>query len=65
MTNGTVEKPEVQLTEPEPGTVLTELKPTFMSKGPIIMDEVTIVGKGTIEALQIIEYDNGESSIYI
>ena len=24
------------------------------------MDELTIVGKGTIEALQIIEYDNGK-----
>ena len=24
------------------------------------MDEVTVVGKGTIEALQIVEYDNGE-----
>ena len=24
------------------------------------MDEVTVVGKGTIEALQIVEYDNGK-----
>jgi hypothetical protein len=53
------------VSEPEPGTVLTELKPTFMSKGPIIMDEVTIVGKGTIEALQIIEYDNDFLRVYI
>jgi hypothetical protein len=36
-----------------------------MSKGPIIMDEVTIVGKGTIEALQIIEYDNDFLRVYI
>lgn len=49
-----------EINEPAEGAILTELKPTFMSKGPIIMDEVTVVGKGTIEALQIVEYDNGK-----
>ena len=53
------------INEPADGTVLTELKPTFMSKGPIVMDEVTVVGKGTIEALQIIEYDNAFLRVYI
>ena len=52
-----------EINEPAEGAILTELKPTFMSKGPIIMDEVTVVGKGTIEALQIVEYDNGKKSI--
>lgn len=54
-----------EINEPAEGAVLTELKPTFMSKGPIIMDELTIVGKGTIEALQIIEYDNDFLRVYI
>ena len=48
------------INEPAEGAILTEFKPTFISKGPIIMDEVTVVGKGTIEALQIVEYDNGK-----
>ena len=47
------------LFEPEEGEVLTEFVPTFMSKGPIIIDEVNIVGKGEIEALEVFEYDNG------
>jgi len=29
------------------------------------MDEVTVVGKGTIEALQIVEYDNAFLRTYI
>lgn len=54
-----------EINEPAEGAILTELKPTFMSKGPIIMDEVTVVGKGTIEALQIVEYDNAFLRTYI
>ena len=40
--------------------MLKELKPTFMSRGPIVMDEISEVGKGEIEALQMIEFDNGK-----
>lgn len=32
-----------------------------MSRGPIVMDEISEVGKGEIEALQMIEFDNGKS----
>lgn len=53
------------LFEPEEGEVLTEFVPTFMSKGPIIIDEVNIVGKGEIEALEVFEYDNEFLRIYI
>ena len=31
-----------------------------MSKGPIIIDEVKIVGKGEIEALEVQLYNNGK-----
>ena len=31
-----------------------------MSRGPIVMDEISEVGKGEIEALQMIEFDNGK-----
>ena len=49
-----------EINEPGEGTVLKELKPTFMSRGPIVMDEISEVGKGEIEALQMIEFDNGK-----
>jgi hypothetical protein len=41
------------------------LKPTFMSRGPIVMDEISEVGKGEIEALQMIEFDNAFLRVYI
>ena len=39
---------------------IAHLQPTFMSKGPIIMEAVNVIGKGEIEALEIINYDNGK-----
>lgn len=54
-----------EINEPAEGEVLTEFKPTFMSKGPIVIDEVKIVGKGEIEALEVFEYDNEFLRIYI
>lgn len=54
-----------EINEPGEGTVLKELKPTFMSRGPIVMDEISEVGKGEIEALQMIEFDNAFLRVYI
>jgi hypothetical protein len=54
-----------EINEPADGEVLTEFKPTFMSKGPIIIDEVKIVGKGEIEALEVQLYDNEFLRLYI
>lgn len=55
-----------QINEPKDGEVLTELKPTFMSKGPIIIDELDVsIGKGDIEAIQVLEFDNDFLRIYI
>lgn len=54
-----------EINEPSEGTVLKELKPTFMSRGPIVMDEISEVGKGEIEALQMIEFDNAFLRVYI
>jgi hypothetical protein len=54
-----------EINEPAEGEVLTEFKPTFMSKGPIIIDEVKIIGKGEIEALEVQLYDNEFLRLYI
>lgn len=54
-----------ELSAPEEGEILTELKPTIMSRGPILIDEVKIVGKGEIDALELNLYNNEFLRIYI
>jgi len=53
-----------EINEPAEGEVLTEFKPTFMSRGPILIDEVQSFGKGEIEAYEV-EYNNEYLRLYI